>query len=244
MSLAVVALAFMSCEKEDNNGSDDGFIAGKVITATVENGTNYNSQIDSVYALAGISRLDEKIIAKAPYENGGFTIILPETISNECLSNFDISNAPKITVSDVTAKFTVVQELIPIKNGNQVGYIKKSNIPNDILISVNDMMLCTYIYVNKPVTISGSNEYNWYSISGKGTMMVIYNLSLLKGWNVYVSKSTQTRDPATLKIIETVHISNSESAELKWYYCPFGPVPLFISKKPTLVNVFRSSLLK
>jgi hypothetical protein len=247
-SLAIVALAFISCEEGYNNGDDNGLIVGGTITATVENGTSYNSQIDSVYAWiewsTGESEWKEEIIAKAPYQNGGFTITLPETVSDECLSTFGTSGAPKITVSDATAKFIMVEEFISIKNGNRIGYIEKSSISeNDLYsittdklieISANGIYNVMYIYVNKPVTISGSNEYDEWFNSEKGTRTENYNLSLLKGWNVYVAKATLTRDPATQKVKETVLISNSEPAGLKWYYYSFGAY--FSPKKLSIFN--------
>jgi hypothetical protein len=237
MCLVFAGLFFVSCDKEDDNGFENSLIDGGKFTVNVENGASYNSQIDSVYVKLYCeieSKRSSDIVAKTPYSNGNFTITLPENLDAKYLEYFEFEDLKDyITISDKTAKYVEIGGFQAIKNGETVGYIEKSNIsPNadyttQLSAAVTGIYSVTYMYADKPVTIKGSWEEEKKKKEEEGTESYKYtlknscNVSLQKGWNVVVNKKQITI--ANQKITsETVEISNSEPAGLKWYCSYYG----------------------
>jgi len=87
---------------ENDNGIDNGYYNGddngngdtpfnRTITAVVENGNNYNDLIRRVVATIRHDSRDH-VIATGTWSNGGFTVVLPETVSEEFLWQWNASD--------------------------------------------------------------------------------------------------------------------------------------------------------
>ena len=79
-AIACVAIfAFTSCDDETNGGS-------LKIEAKVVNGTDYNDLIDEVRAMTIHESIGSYKVATSKFENGGFKMTLPMTISSSAYS--------------------------------------------------------------------------------------------------------------------------------------------------------------
>jgi hypothetical protein len=244
MCLAFAGLAFISCEKEDNNDVANGFIADGKISVSVENGASYSSKVDSIFGILSYKENNiwyDDIVVKAPYGNGIFTIDLPLNVSAKHFEEYEVESG--ITISDPTVKRVAFYEFSAIKSGYLVGHIYRSNISPEIrlreeefeIASTDGILEACYVYVDKPVTIKGSvekefeDDYNGekYNYISKHS----YNISLLKGWNVmfYKRKLIIANNKITS---ETREFFNSpEPAGLKWYIYTYPNTTNTISAK-------------
>jgi hypothetical protein len=225
MSLAIIGMAFVSCEPTDEDLINEG-----KINVTVENGTSYNSKIDSVYAELGYETEDDfgyEVVAKAPYLNGGFSIALPKSLEAKYLSNITEGMPNDLTISDKTAKVSALESFSAYKNGEYVGDFVKTNIDEQAMedmemedyfsLMESGIYTIQYVYVDKPTTISGS----FVESDDEVEISSNYNLSLKKGWNTMVSKMSMSITEAT----GSLEISNSEPEGLKWFFVSGDVVP-------------------
>jgi hypothetical protein len=169
----------------------------------VESGSSYNSSIDTVKAVVDINNV-YFTIASEKYNNGGFTISLPQTVDDKYLEKMTTDMPEGITINDSQVKGCGI-ELKGYKSNQALG-IFQYTLTNDADAGNEG----AYVYVDKNVTITGS-----YSESLLGaTIKVVYDLSLKKGWNLAYMQTTtsETNMSATLKI------SNEKISGLKWFF--------------------------
>jgi hypothetical protein len=160
----VVALCSCNKDEDDENGNvqvpDNTFIA-------VENGASYNGKIDVVKAEIYTENNGDYItLASAPYENGGFTIDLPESVNVQYLESMD--NIPQgLTVSNPNAKIGMV-DLNAYKSDTVTGQFYYGITHWEGIIA----------YFDSDLSITGS-----YTLTDKK----VYNVHGKKGWNmVYI----------------------------------------------------------
>jgi hypothetical protein len=182
-------------DDDDDGGGGGGDATGFKITATVENGSAYNSKISTVKAMAEDYTTDtEAVLASGNYSNGGFIITLPTTPAVKYLGQMV---SPNITVSDPGAKFCIVEPLFEAyKGANSVGdlcYAKEGN---------SSVIFGMYMYADRDVTIDGKE-------SGGG-VNVTFNLSLKKGWNIIYNTYSPYDNSQSL--------SSTVVSGLKWYF--------------------------
>ena len=205
-------IVFSGCNK-DNDGTGTSSI--KSIVAQVVHGANFNSEIDVVKAVMYYGE-DEKeyVVAEGEYKNGGFTIILPETVDNKYLQSdgeVDIEYVGEgvpdgIKVSDPTVRMGVI-DLEGYKSDEYIDdfiYAKFQISEKKITLSAGG-----FCYVDKDVKITGSvseKDEEGYK------MTVSCNMFLKQGWNImYVS----------LVFIENEMIISATTKDpggMKWYY--------------------------
>jgi|GEM_PF-2548738 len=178
MSLCTLLLALFlaGCTKDDMDNLKADAFDGK-ITAKVENGASYNSQISTVWALlnAAISngQLTGVMAAQCNYANGGFTIDLPAV--------------PAQYLMDIQSFFTTV-----LGAGGDAEYSNPGARLIDIdffgISSSNDLVdffiyagtgakrtVCLFVFADSDVTVKG----------GKNVAVM-----LRQGWNrIYVTPS-------------------------------------------------------
>ena len=148
------------------------------IVAEVENGNSYNNLISKVVAYGWVEAEDDDIeIATGNYANGGFTMTLPTPLNSKFLENIMDSELGEwgdgdFTYSDVNAKICIIHKAGfegYSSSGTNVGYFFYGSY-------YDPEVWVLYIYADRSVTISGSDDYT------------ILNVSLKQGWNiVYVS---------------------------------------------------------
>jgi hypothetical protein len=173
--------------KEDGTVPDDN---PSVITATVENGNEYNALIDEVQLINGDSGIGTPL-ATGNWQNGGFSIEIPSTVSGEFLSS--VANNFSVSVSDQTANICAPR-FYAYKNGSLVGILVQADnhIPAFLM----------NIYTDKACNVIGTADF--------GT---IYNLSLKAGWNTVYAVG-QNPDGTT----QTVTTTRPSGVTLKWYF--------------------------
>jgi hypothetical protein len=167
VSLSMVVV-FNSCsiEREEIEGG-----TGETLTATVENGSNYDEKIDNVKVLIG-----DHEVAIGIYSNGGFILELPGDVNAQYLKNveamFDNNDIPDgITVSKSGVK-TGMAGIFAYKSDKQTGafYHSGSN------------WLSFLVYAAEDVSITGS-------YTDEDGCSQKFNDQLKKGWNIVYSQS-------------------------------------------------------
>jgi hypothetical protein len=223
-------VALCSCNKDEDGKDDENGATSKIVnntlTVTVENGNSFNETIHDVKMYVNYTSEDGKIvITSVPYNNGGFTLKLPETIDDMYFTTFNITSAG-VTISDPNVKILDGDDgTIRACNasGNVIGYFKHENASGGRSVLT---------YVNADVSIKGTTDEFGYE-------QVKYDVELKKGWNIIYSQVSSVND----RRVE--EISNKVPAGLKWYYTHFGytppssvsyKVPALLSKRKGLLQ--------
>lgn len=201
---ASVSLGFTSCDDDDDNGdsgssvvSSDGKITGKLQII------DYDYESDTYKIVAPVTNQVDKIeftlddedynyseqhysLGKFSVNNGEFTASLG-TPPSQFLSSLSDFAQRGITVSNRDAKVADIYDIIPLKNGDKVGYIGFQSLDESVYVS--------FTYVDKDVSITGS--YRDYDEYYDETYIEEYNVHLKKGWNTVVGTSSESRDGNT-----------------------------------------------
>ncbi|MDR1347065.1 MAG: hypothetical protein LBJ63_01350 [Prevotellaceae bacterium] len=213
--------ALVGCSSDDDSTptSQDFIIDAR----NVENGNDYNSQIDSVKAVANYEEHSPPgafyetydVIATANYVNGGFMMTLPAKVDDHLLtpitSAFRNETIPDgVTVTNPNAKILGINFLFAFKSGNQIGRFEYGYEIDD-----SHSTLVWYVYADRDVSITGSYSYiaddpssTKYSYS--------YNFSLKKGWNEHCTIYGYSEEDKE----STTSLSNTKPNGLKWSFQP------------------------
>jgi hypothetical protein len=235
-----VFLFILGCKNE--NGNEEKFY----IDVTVANGEEYTSQINEVYA-GIINDFDDfneidifdiedkcKIISKTNYDNGTFTIGLPEKLDKKNLISLEklLKTDNNIQISDKTAMIVPLIIIAKVNNTSK-GAICKSNYDpkqmylwiveerfNDLIdLYASGISATTYIYSDKHVTIKGEllfDEVEDGVVVNPYTF--IYNLTFKPGWNIYNYISVTKYNDNYVIIDSKMEITNEEPTGMKWYF--------------------------
>jgi hypothetical protein len=203
VSLLAVA-AFCACSKdEDNNNPGTSTISGNY-EVVVENGSNYNSQIDSVRMTLGSGEI---MVCNAKYDNGKFILNLPVDVPNpdkvlEALPS-RYSNLEGLTVSDPSVKIGYPQ-LYAYKDGNVVGkFYNKTDVWDGELVYVNGDVSVTGTATESKTESDGTTYKDNY----------IYSVYAKKGWNIFYHKEIEIT-----KTEYTSEFTTQTPAGVKWVY--------------------------
>jgi hypothetical protein len=189
-----------SCDKEDDDDDTgaNGVIINNTITVKVENGNDYNEEIDEVKALAYSRGSGHNEVGSGAYSNGGFTLKLLESVSEEYLESVspEIPVFPEsITISNPDVKWASI-DIVAYKSGNEVGGFYYGN---------EDWGEASFVYVTDDVSMTGTDTDDGYV----GT----YNVHLKKGWNImYQSNDSES----------SYELTTSVPSPMKWYYYTTG----------------------
>jgi hypothetical protein len=197
MACICAGFALTGCSSDNDENTPANPLT---IDARVENGNDYNSQIDSVRAF--VNDDDTQVVATAKYVNGGFTITLPANIDSKYFSFSFVDLPSGLTVSDKNAKYTVIDAygFIGVKSGQIVSEFQYiNNFFGYDLVSAN------FFYADRNVTISGTYTEN------NGNVNVWDNVSLKKGWNTVYYTVIHHDDYTT-----TTTNSNTKPDIIKW----------------------------
>jgi hypothetical protein len=161
MAAIAVSTVFTGCKKDDEDGGDTSVIADNKITATVSGVPN---RVDSVY----LTTENGSILARAGFENGGFTLVLPDSpparYLNEGIDNNLLRGA---TFSDPSAKGFRISIEARNENGVYEG--------DFYLIKGEEEVYSEIVYADRDVTVTGTYNGSEY--------IETYNCHLKKGWN-------------------------------------------------------------
>jgi len=170
--LVATGLLLACCKKNDDINkpvieSHDGKIIASVVNG-IEIGEYYS--VITVKAMSlhyyDISELANRIIETADFVNGGFTMNLPETVSDEYLVRFSDFNQDS-EISDPDAKVSMVAFHAYNDNGTWIETFEYRN---------NKMACARFWYTDRDFT---------YKLAYRN-----YSSSLKKGWNVEYVPST------------------------------------------------------
>lgn len=129
---------------------------------------------------------DSRIMLRAPFNKKETRLVLPVNPPQELLSSITNDIPKGFTISDTGANTIAFVEIACNldSDGNFIEFLyfnrSDGNTNHDL----------TYIYCDRPVTITGTAEDWW-------TAQTTYDLSLKKGWNCVVEKETWNNDTRT-----------------------------------------------
>jgi hypothetical protein len=208
-------VALCSCKKDDDE-VPTSTVPGNTITATVESGSSFNNQIDTVIVRIDSYELTE---TKSAYSNGGFTLNLPATVIDTYLDEYD--DAPTgITVSNPKVKVGWA-DLRAYKSGSIVGDIYYATGKSD-----SDWE-GELVYVNGDVSVTGS----YTEKDGDESYTEKSNVHLRKGWNIVYSKETENEKSYVYEQ------TTQAPAGLKWYYNSwYSSQDASVKKAPSLLR--------
>jgi len=188
-----------ACSNDDDNGNDipTSWFDG-TITATVENGNNYNDLIAEVVAFALSDRYGDEIVARGIWSNGGFTITLPETLDDKFFESDGhglLEDFPSASISDKNIRLAFVGDEVTLDvlndNGDFIGF----------LFWGNSDVWARFVYADRDAIITGRESFESYTFT--------VNMSLKRGWNVVYYINLGGRN----EIMTTEPVSN-----LRWYF--------------------------
>ncbi|MDR1023032.1 MAG: Ig-like domain-containing protein [Prevotellaceae bacterium] len=184
-------------------------VASGANTLTVVVGSSFNEKIDFVEVVGWDNRAVKYVVASAPYSNGGFTLNLPETVSNTYLEEGFRTYGGNMSSSDVKVGRV---SIYAYKSGNVIGYFYHGTAD----------WTGRLIYSTEKVNVKDSHIFNinWSlgqegsSFTGEPYSKVIEksDIHLEKGWNMIYSKDTVKK--GTREQEETTTIPS----DAKWYF--------------------------
>jgi len=190
--LLLFALFLIGCEKKETEGSSGESSFNGKITAKVENGKDYDSQISTVWALFDAEvnsdgELIGRMVTDCDYKNGGFTIELPNVPSSFLMnietffsSGLGISN--ELDYSDSDARILDVDFFGISSDGDYVDLFVYTD-------AASKPVICLFVFSDSNVTVKGKNV----------------DVSIKRGWNrVYWTPSGNK-------------VTSSSPKNMKWY---------------------------
>ena len=205
-ALFIALCVFMtSCKGEDFETSSINYI-----DAVVENGSVFDSRIDKVVVYTQTNYQ----AAVAVYENGRFTIDLPETIESRYLREV-FTEQPGLQVSSRDAMGIGVR-LFAYQSDNRVGeffYAKSTGIPTEAL----------FVYVDRDVRITGRQLTEWDNTHFPNPNPIIFfthinyhEISLKRGWNIIYFNETSSQEGQRITTTEVINTRTPEG--LRWHF--------------------------
>jgi hypothetical protein len=204
------AATFGACSKDEDNDSTLGTstVSSGKTDIKVENGADYNSQIDSVKLILYASNTYN--VFTSAYAEGGFALDLPASVDDKYLSNelVLLSLLGDIKVSNLDVRVKTEMTLAAYKRTEVAGY----SIPvGEFYHGTADETHRGYLYyVDGDVTITGT-----YSQENKENGRIeknVYEINAKKGWNIMYEED-QTSETMKLEIYTT-----KAPADAKWYF--------------------------
>ncbi|MCL2597741.1 MAG: hypothetical protein FWD66_08845 [Paludibacter sp.] len=218
LSAMLLAAVFFSssCKKDEPTPSDNSF----KIVANVVNGNDYNSMISSVLAFTWVGNpLNDnyEFIAECPYQNGGFSLTLPDTPDSKFLQNLAASLPSSVIVSNPNVNILAISDIEAYDYSNEyLGWFENVKILGGMHYVMKE-----WIYADGDVTMSGTNseELHW-DFGLIDYLEATFDLTLKKGWNEIYLESDGTYDPDNPNI--TYSTSNTTNTtvynDLEWIF--------------------------
>jgi hypothetical protein len=201
-----MVVAICSCDNNENGEEEEiptstSAIPDNILTVRVENGDSYNDEVDTVKLVYSTNKDEDEYVelARATYSNGGFTLQLPETVSDAYLWSLkEWADDEGLKVSNPNVKTVDFDDthINAYKLGEYAGTFVYLNAPADSYSDSGGLM-----YVTDDVIITGSIK--------DGSFEEKYSLNLKKGWNfVYGIESGNNTDV----------ITTAAPSGMKWYH--------------------------
>ena len=187
-------IVFTGCKKDSIETSSVSSIVAKNVDKKVD--------LDKVKVVIDY----DAVVAEGNFKNNGFTINLPENVSNNYLEDISYEMPKGIKVSDASAKIGFI-EIEGYKSDEYVDDFAYGKIMLDG--KKFSIVVGLYVYVDKNVKITGS-----YTEEDGVTLNTTFSVSLKKGWNnMFVTFSGQEGSNTM-----TAKWTTSDPGGLEWYF--------------------------
>ena len=219
----------VSCGDDDDDDPIVSITTAGELGGAVSGGSAMDEKIDSVvcYVYLNDNNLDyfsyetEYELATATFKNGNFNVNL-ETPTEACLNPFldvfgdvwDETTFTDITVSDSLVGVTDYLYFDAYKDGSYVGDLIRTNMTIDQYYEIpkKGWAIADYFYCDGDVTYEATEKGNYDDTDLK--VVVTYDLSLKKGWNVVVWQcSGVTSEQVNMRVF-----ANAEPSGMKWLF--------------------------
>jgi len=193
-TIVMLALIAGGCTKDDDMGAPKADSFDGTVTAKVENGASYNSEIGTVFGLYNATvnsvtgKLTGQTLGNGDYANGGFTVNLSAIpVANLMNIQTFFTNVLEISgtleYSDPDVRLLDVDFYAILNDGNYLDYFIYTK-------TGSKQTTCLFVFADSDVTVTGGKNVN---------------VALRSGWNrIYCT-------PADKKVV-----SNAPSG-MKWY---------------------------
>ncbi|MDR2844028.1 MAG: hypothetical protein LBV57_05210 [Candidatus Symbiothrix sp.] len=228
--LNMVFLFFVACDPPDPPVKQIPFTPITIL-ATIENGQEYASIVDSVQIAMELNLPDEQIaqetnredkkvvVITAPYTGSGFEIVLPIPVKSECLFPlfYDMPEGIEIE-GDAKVDGMAFWEVEAVKDGNIVGYFYQSKTDDE---DKAWWYKTAYAFVVKSISVEGE----FYTSKKDSTTNKVtrideheYKCKFKKGWNVmhYREKDILTDGVPGIR----VEYFTEKLSGVQWYFDP------------------------
>lgn len=144
---------------------------------------------------------DVRVMLHLPFDRKETRLILPENPPQALLNNITKDIPEGFAISDTDANtISFVEIACNLDDTNTFSaFLYLGRTVGDTRYKV------TYVYCDRPVTITGSGE-NWWGLP------LVYDLSMQKGWNIVVEKTAYDAES------QTTTVSNQMPNAIKWHY--------------------------
>ena len=213
--LLVACVLFTGCKKDEDDNDDNHAASTDKITAKINDASKFGDvkkvEIRGYYYESGSYIHDP--IAEGDFKDGGFTIILPETVNEKYLTTLEnLSN--KVNVSNNKVKRMANNQVPGVNSANEdivIFTYKKEESNSEPYKYVLSQMV--WYYVDGDLNVSGTTPSIYHE--GINTEMSdTYSLKLKKGWNITYHIQTTTKQGD--KMIQKNEYTNSAVSGLKW----------------------------
>ena len=194
LSILLLALLVSGCKKEDSMDNPKADSFNGTVTAVVENGAAYNSEIGTVYALyeatinSVTGQLTGQTLGNGQFTNGGFTVSM-SNIRSESLKDIQtffsslLEISAALEYSNPDARLLDADFYAITSGGNYLDYFIYTT-------TGSKRTVCLFVYVDSDATVKGKNV----------------SVALLQGWNrIYWT-------PADKKVV------SKAPGGMKWYF--------------------------
>ncbi|MDR2148371.1 MAG: hypothetical protein LBE91_18165 [Tannerella sp.] len=162
-------------------------------------------------------------IARAPYQNNGFTLKLPLTVQDKYLFLLAEDMPSGMTVSDKTVKWipnTYIEAYD--KNDENIGEFYFNDHERNY--ADDEQSGAFWAYADGNVTLKG--EIKEIDEEWNEEYIYKFDLDLQKGWNILYDRWTESHDNSTGRDMYTVTVTTQKpsGANYQWYFRLYGLV--------------------
>jgi len=213
LTLGIATITFFACSKDDDSEGNDK----NAFTINAVNVINGSDRISTVSAVIWRDEISRQTIAQTQFQNNGFTLQLPATVSDEYLEPLFYSLEEGITISNTVRGVSFWNLRAYNSDDNRIGilYYASADFDDDV---DNIMVAASWIYVDRNVTVSGQikgvDERNGIVYEYINN----YNLTLRRGWNIIYEIGTINELENNITYTHTFSSQRPSRVTLNWYF--------------------------
>jgi len=194
---------FTSCDKPPITGGN--VIEAKDVTSFPPENLE---KIDKVKAfIFNQSEFTYQEVASCKFEKNGFTLTLPENVSENFLMSIASQVPPGIKMNPTDAKRSLILIAAIDRSGKQIGYLFFAS--DNLFKSPHAKLTYTtdFLYFDRNVTIKGNYSYESYNTK--------YDCSFKKGWNILYYRVKYDNETISIPLLST---SKPSGVNFQWFF--------------------------